>query len=143
MRVIATAGHTYAQRLRDLGAAVTGYGDGLVQRVAAISEGPVDLVLNTAPAPCPTLVEIAGRDPRRVLTISDFEAAAKLGVRDIFHEDPAVLGHRYEAFPEFAQRAADGAFTVPMAGTFRLEDWHAAMQISLGGQARGKLLLLP
>src|SRR5580692_9228212 len=50
MRVIATAGDTYAGRLRDLGAAVTGYGDGVVQRVKAISEGPVDLVLNTAPA---------------------------------------------------------------------------------------------
>jgi NADPH:quinone reductase-like Zn-dependent oxidoreductase len=145
LRVIATAGPAYAGRLRDLGAAVTGYGDGVVARVKAISDGPVDLVLNTAPVggALPDLVEIAGGDPRRVLTISDFEAARELGVRDTFHEDPALLSHRYQAFPEFAQLAADGRFTVPIAATFPLEDWRAALDVSLTGHARGKLLLLP
>jgi NADPH:quinone reductase-like Zn-dependent oxidoreductase len=145
MRVIATAGDTYAPRLRDLGAAVTGYGDGVVQRVKAISEGPVDLVLDTAPVggALPDLVEIAGGDPRRVLTISDFDAAKELGVRDTFHEDPALLSHRFQAFPEFAELAADGRFTVPIARTFPLEDWRAALEISLAGHARGKLLLMP
>jgi NADPH:quinone reductase-like Zn-dependent oxidoreductase len=145
LRVIATAGPAYAGRLRDLGAAVTGYGDGVVARVKAISDGRVDLVLNTAPVggALPDLVEIAGGDPRRVLTISDFEAAGELGVRDTFHEDPALLSHRYQAFPEFAQLAADGRFTVPIAATFPLEDWRAALDVSLTGHARGKLLLLP
>ena len=144
MRVIATAGDTYAQRLRDLGAAVTGYGDGVVQRVKAISDGPVDLVLDTAPVggALPDLVEIAGGDPRRVLTISDIEAASELGVRDTFHEAPALLGHRFEAFTEFAALAADGRFSVPIARTFPLEDWRAALEISLTGHARGKLLLM-
>jgi hypothetical protein len=32
---------------------------------------------------------------------------------------------------------------VPIGGTFPLEDWRTAMDISLSGQARGKLLLLP
>ena len=68
---------------------------------------------------------------------------AQLGVRDTFHEAPALLSHRFEAFPEFARRAADGTFTVPIARTFPLEDWRAAMEISLAGQARGKLLLRP
>jgi len=145
MRVIATAGDTYAQRLRDLGAAVTGYGEGLVQRVKAISEGPVDLVLDTAPVggALPGLVEIAGGDPQRVLTISDIEAARELGVRETFHEAPALLTHRFEAFPEFAELAADGRFTVPVARTFPLENWRAALEISLTGHARGKLLLVP
>jgi NADPH:quinone reductase-like Zn-dependent oxidoreductase len=49
MRVIATAGETYAAQLRDLGATVTTYGDGLVDRVKAISDGPVDLVFDTWP----------------------------------------------------------------------------------------------
>jgi NADPH:quinone reductase-like Zn-dependent oxidoreductase len=145
LRVIATAGPTYAQRLRELGATVTSYGDGVVQRVKAVSDGPVDLVLNTAPVggALPDLVEIAGGDPSRVLTISDVEAARQLGVRDTFREAPALLSHRFEAFPEFARRAADGTFTVPIARAFPLEDWRAAMEISLAGQARGKLLLRP
>ena len=145
LRVIATAGDTYAQSLRDLGAAVTGYGDGVVQRVKAISDGPVDLVLDTAPVggALPGLVEIAGGDPTRVLTISDVEAARELGVRDTFHESRDLLSHRFEAFPEFAGRAADGTFTVPIARTFALEDWRSAMELSLTRHARGKLLLRP
>jgi NADPH:quinone reductase-like Zn-dependent oxidoreductase len=144
-RVIATAGPTYAQRLRDLGATVTTYGDGMVERVGAISHGPVDLVLDTAPVggALPDLVQIAGGDPKRVLTISDFAAAAELGVRDSFHEDHIQHFDRFDVFSEFAQLAGDGKFTVPIAGTFPLEDWRTAMEISLSGQARGKLLLLP
>jgi NADPH:quinone reductase-like Zn-dependent oxidoreductase len=142
-RVIATSGETYARQLRDLGAAVTAYGDGVVERVGGLSGGPADLVLNAAPAggALPGLIEIAGGDPKRVFTVSDFAAAEELGVRDGFHEDPVTL--RYDEFPEFAQLAADGKFTIPIAGTFALEDWRAAMEISLSGQARGKLLLRP
>ena len=144
-RVIATAGETYAQRLRDLGAAVTTYGEGMGERVKAISGGHVDVALDTAPVGglLPDLVHIVGGDPKRVLTISDFAAAAELGVRDSFHEDPTTRSQRFDAFPEFAQLAADGKFTVPISGTFPLEDWRTALEISLSGHARGKLLLLP
>ena len=143
-RVIATAGPTYADRLRNLGAAVTGYGDGMVERVGAISHGPVDLVLDIAPAGgvLPDLVRIADGDPKRVLTITDPAAAAALGVRDSFHEVHRPFD-RAAVFAEFAGLAADGKFTVPVAGTFPLDDWRTAMEISLGGRARGKLLLLP
>ena len=143
-RVIATAGPTYAQRLRDLGAEVTAYGDGLVERVRATSPDPVDLVFDTAPASgaLPDLVKIADGDPKRVLTASDFAAAAELGVRDSFHEELKPFD-RSAVFSEFAQLAADGKFAVPIAGTFPLDDWRTAMEISLGGRARGKLLLLP
>jgi NADPH:quinone reductase-like Zn-dependent oxidoreductase len=142
MRVIATTGETYAERLRDLGATVTSYGDGVVERVRAIRDGPVDLVLDTAPVggALPDLVRIAGDDPKRVLTIADFAAAAELGVRDSFHEDRT---QRVDALPEFAQLAAAGRFTIPIARTFQLDEWRTALQISLSEHARGKLLLLP
>lgn len=146
-RVVATAGETYAGRLRDLGAAVVGYGDGLAERVGALGVGRIDLAFDTAPpnGALPALVEVVGGDPRRVLTCSDMAAAAELGVRDSFHEDPATLtdDERFGAFPEFARLAADGRFTVPIAGTFPLADWRKALDISLTGHARGKLLLLP
>ena len=141
-QVLATAGQTYAQRLRDLGATVTAYGPGMAERVGTIAHGPVDLVLDTAPVggALPDLVQIAGGDPKRVLTISDFAAAKELGVRDSFEEGQT---QRFDVFPEFAQLAADGKFTVPIAGTFPLEDWRTALETSLSGQAHGKLLLLP
>lgn len=141
-RVIATAGDTYADRLRARGAAVTSYGDGMVERVTGLAGQPVDLVLDTAPVSgvLPDLVRIADGDPRRVLTIVDFAAAAELGVRDTFGEGQPL---RYDVLGEFAQHAADGTFTVPVARTFALDDWRTALDISQSGHARGKLLLLP
>jgi NADPH:quinone reductase-like Zn-dependent oxidoreductase len=117
----------------------------MAERVGAIGDGPVDLVLDTSPAggALPSLVQIAGGDPKRVLTISDLAAAAELGVRDSFHEEHLQPYDRPAVFAEFAQFAAAGKFTVPVAATLPLEDWRTAMEISLGGQARGKLVLLP
>ena len=143
-RVLATAGDTYAERLRALGATVTSYGDGMVERVQKAADGPVDLVFDTAPPSnaLPALVEIAGGDPRRVLTVSDIASAAGLGVRTSFDEDqPRTL--RYDILGEYARRAADGRFTVPIARTFPLADWRTALEISRGGHPRGKLVLLP
>jgi NADPH:quinone reductase-like Zn-dependent oxidoreductase len=146
-RVIATAGETFADRLRGLGAEVTAHGDGMVERVLQIAGGPVDLVFDTAPTTgvLPDLVKIAGGDPRRVITCTDMAAAAALGVRNGFGETPGGPGGavlRYDKLGEFAQLAAEGRFTVPVARTFALEDWRAALDISLSGRARGKLVLL-
>ncbi|NUP53459.1 MAG: NADP-dependent oxidoreductase [Catenulispora sp.] len=146
LRVIATAGDTYAQRLRDLGATVTPYGDGLVERVKALADGPVDVVFDTAPpsGALPDLVQIVGGAAEHVLTCSDLAAAPGLGVRDTFHEDPGTFtdAERYGSFAEFAQLAADGRFAVPVSGTFGLDQWRTALEISLTGHARGKLVLV-
>ena len=138
-RVVATAGDTYAGRLRAMGATVTSYGDGLAGRVTVAAGGPVDLVLDTAPpsGALPGLIQAADGDRRRVLTVSDFAAAAELGVRDSLYEDPTP---RHDVLGGFA---ADGQFTIPVARTFPLEDWRTALGISQSGHARGKLVLLP
>ncbi|GHF72545.1 oxidoreductase [Streptomyces thermodiastaticus] len=145
MRVIATAGETYAERLRAFGAEVTGYGAGMAERVEALSGGPVDLILDTAPVggALPDLVRIAGGDPKRVLTcgVSGVSEAAELGVRTSFTEDRS--GHAADALPEFARLAAEGRFDIPVAGTFPVEEWETAYTISRSNQAHGKLLLLP
>jgi NADPH:quinone reductase-like Zn-dependent oxidoreductase len=142
MRVIATAGDTYARQLRELGAAVASYGDGMVGRVQAISNGPIDLVLDTAPVggALRDLIQIAGGNPKRVLTCGgSAPEAAELGARDSFHE---VRPEGVDALPEFTQLAANGRFGVPIARTFPLEGWKKALEISQGGHARGKLLLV-
>lgn len=142
-RVIATSGDTFADRLRDLGATVTSYGDGVVARVREIAGGVVDLALDTAPAggALPDLVKIVDDDPDRVLTISDFGEADKLGVRTTGREQN--IAYRYDVLDEFAQLAAQGKFSVPVADTFAMEDWREAFEVSLSGRARGKLLILP
>ena len=116
-RVIAAAGDTFAGRLRALGAEVTPYEDGMAERV----------------------LEIGGGDGRRMLTISNHgPAAGELGVRNSFEGEL-----RYNVLGEFAKRAAEGQFTVPVARTFLLDEWREALDLSLSGHAHGKLILLP
>ncbi len=140
--VIATAGATFADQLRALGAVVTAYGDGLPDRVSALLDKSPDLILDTAPVSgaLPTLVQIAG-DPKRVMTISDFAAAKTLGVRANLEEPGMRI--RYDALQEFAGLAAQGKFSIPIARTFALDEWREALSVSEGQRARGKLILLP
>jgi NADPH:quinone reductase-like Zn-dependent oxidoreductase len=142
MHVIATAGDTYAPRLRDLGATVTPYGHGMAGRILGLNPTPVDLAFDAAPVggSLPDLIQIVGGDPKRVLTASDFAAAAELGARDTFHEDRTK---RVEILPEYAQRTAEGTFSVPIGGTFPLDEWKSALEVSQSRHAHGKLLLLP
>jgi len=159
-RVIATAGETFAERLRALGAVVIPHGEGLPARIGEIAarspEWAPDLVFDAAPlnmivdgpsvrAVLTELVEIARGDPKRVITCADFAAAAAMGVRNGMGETPggpdgAVL--RYDVLGQFARLAAEGRFSVPVARTFPLEHWREAMNLSLRGHARGKLVLL-
>ena len=140
--VIATAGPTFADRLRALGALVTVYGDGLPERVAALLGKAPDLILDAAPVSgaLPALVQIAG-DPKRVMTISDFAAAKTLGVRSNLKEPGMRI--RYDVLPEFAGLAAQGRFSIPIARTFALDEWSTALAASESQKAHGKLLLLP
>ncbi|WP_428485563.1 NADP-dependent oxidoreductase [Rhodopila sp.] len=139
--VIATAGETFASRLRELGANVTSYGDGMVERVRGLAGAAPDLVLHTALAPgvLPDLIKIVDGDPRRVMSISDFDEQG-LGVRTTGREPDSVP--RYDALGHFAQLAAEGRFTVPVARTFSMDDWRTALELSHTGRAHGKLLIL-
>lgn len=152
-RVIATAGDTFADRLRSMGALVTAYGDGMIDRVRALSGVTPNLILDTAPvnlkpdfaSVLPDLIAIAGGDAGRVCTVVDFENAAKAGVRtgleDIKSEEDIKL--RWDVLADYGRLAAEGRFSIPVARTFALEDWREALDISLAGRARGKLVLLP
>jgi NADPH:quinone reductase-like Zn-dependent oxidoreductase len=146
-RVIAAAGDTFAADLRDLGAVVTPYSEGMVERVLEINGGPPDLILDTgliqyagskAGGLLPDLIRIAGGDAGRVLTISNHgDAAAELGVRNSF----GAL--RYDVLPDFARHAAEGRFRVPIGRALPLDDWREALALSLAGRAHGKLMLMP
>ena len=139
-RVIAVAGETFAGQLRALGVEVTPYGEGMVERARELCGDVPDLILDAGPTSgvLPDLVEIAGGDGRRVLTISNHGPAAEaLGVRNSFGS-----GLRHDAFGEFAKLAAQGRFKIPVARTFRLEDWREAVDLSVSRLAHGKLVLL-
>ena len=139
-KVITTAGETFAHRLRDLGAKVTAYGDGMVERVRALSDGAPDFALHTARVDgvLPDLIKIVDGDPRRVMSFSDFDEVG-LGVRTTGREKGVV--HRYDVLGDYAQLAAEGRFSIPIARTFTWDDWQDAVEISMSGRAHGKLLI--
>jgi NADPH:quinone reductase-like Zn-dependent oxidoreductase len=139
--VIASAGETFAGRLRDLGAKVTPYGEGMVERVRAIAGGAPDFALHTAQVTgvLPDLVKIVDGDPRRVMSFADFDKDG-LGVRTTGREKGVV--QRYDVLGPYAELAAQGRFTIPIARTFALEDWREALDLSLNKRAHGKLVLL-
>jgi NADPH:quinone reductase-like Zn-dependent oxidoreductase len=141
--VIASAGETFADRLRDLGAKVTPYGEGMVERVRELADGAPDFALHTAQVKgsLPDLVKIVDGDPKRVFSFADRDEEG-IGVRTAWKEQRAG-GPRYDVLGHYAQLAAEGRFSIPIAQTFALEDWREAVEISMSKKAHGKLVLLP
>ncbi|MFE5844366.1 NADP-dependent oxidoreductase [Streptomyces niveus] len=150
VRVIATAGPTRAAALEEIGALVTGYGDGMAERVAALAAGRVDRALDTAPTggridradqaspgggSLPALIELTG-DPDRVLTVSDFAAAAELGTRI------TQIEMRYDRMSEFARLAGEGVLAVSVARTYTLDQIQEAAELSQSRRPGGKLMLV-
>lgn len=145
-RVIATAGPTFAGDLEAFGAGVTPYGDGMIDRVQALTGGPVDHVLDASrpnPDAIAALVTIAG-DPMSVVTISNHDEARSHGARVNIDEMMSAGEYPNSDFlPEYANLAASGRFTVPVAQTFRLDQWRDAAETSLSGAPHGKIMLVP
>ncbi|MBF9066721.1 alcohol dehydrogenase catalytic domain-containing protein [Streptacidiphilus fuscans] len=144
IRVIATAGPTYAAQLSALGAQVTPYGTGMADRVRELAGGPVDGVLDAAPPNAgvvPELIAATG-DPSRVMTVSNHDEARRLGARvNLDHATaPAPAG---SFLPQYAALAAEGAFRLPIARTYPLADWRAAVELSMSGRPGGKVVLIP
>ncbi|MFC8826427.1 NADP-dependent oxidoreductase [Streptomyces sp. NPDC057137] len=150
VRVIATAGRTRAAALEEIGARVTGYGDGMAERVAALAGGRVDRALDTAPTggridrahqaspaggSLPTLIGLTG-DSDRVLTVSDFAAAAELGAR------VTQIEMRYDRMSEFARLAGEGVLVVSVARTYTLDQIQEAAELSRSRRPGGKLMLV-
>jgi NADPH:quinone reductase-like Zn-dependent oxidoreductase len=146
-RVIATAGPTFTADLEGFGARVTTYGEGMPARVRALTGGhDVDLVLDTprpSPGTLPDLIALAGGDPRRVVTISNHEEARNLGARVNIDELRAGLTPSTVLLPQYAALAAQGAFRLPIAKSYSLEQWRDAAHLSLEGNPHGKVVLLP
>ncbi|MGW6513483.1 zinc-binding dehydrogenase, partial [Streptomyces niveus] len=83
----------------------------------------------------PTLIELTG-DPDRVLTVSDFAAAAELGTRI------TQIEMRYDRMSEFARLAGEGVLAVSVARTYTLDQIQEAAELSQSRRPGGKLMLV-
>ncbi|WP_216847057.1 hypothetical protein [Granulicella sp. L60] len=111
--VIASAGETFADRLRELGAKVTPYSEGMVERVREHAGGAPDFALHTAQVKgtLPDLVRIVDGDPKRVFSFADQDEEG-IGVRTAWKEQ-GTNGLRYDVLVQYAQLAAKVAFRFP------------------------------
>jgi NADPH:quinone reductase-like Zn-dependent oxidoreductase len=151
IRVIATAGPSRADALKEVGAQVTSYGDGMADRVAALAGGRVDRALDASPTggradrpneaspaggSLPTLIDLTG-DPDLVLTVSDFAAATQLGTR------VTQIQMRHDLMGEIARLAGEGVLVGSVAHTYTLDQIQEAATLSQSRRPGGKLVLVP
>jgi NADPH:quinone reductase-like Zn-dependent oxidoreductase len=138
-KVIGTAREVNHDYLRSHGATPTTYGEGLVERVRALSSDGVDRAIDAAGGGAlPAMVELAG-SPERVVTIADYDGAQQTGV--VMTGGPDSKRAWY-AIGEIGALIDAGRFSIPVAQTFPLEEIAEAHRLSETQHARGKIVLL-
>jgi NADPH:quinone reductase-like Zn-dependent oxidoreductase len=138
VRVIGSVSEAQADLVRELGGTPVTYGDGLAERVRAISPEGVDAVLDTSGAGVlPVSIELAG-GPDRVLTLADGDAA-QYGVR--FSSGGADYDHT--ALGTLAELAATGSLQLPIWRTYPLAEAATAHEDIEQRRNRGKIVLIP
>jgi NADPH:quinone reductase-like Zn-dependent oxidoreductase len=134
--VIGTASEPNHDRLISLGAAPVTYGTGVATRIRARAQGAVDAVYDvTGHGFAATAIELTG-DPRRVLTIADFDAAARGVLISTGTGTPTA-----EPFDRVLPLAAAGGFRTVIDRAFPFADIAAAHARSEQGHVRGKIVV--
>jgi NADPH:quinone reductase-like Zn-dependent oxidoreductase len=136
--VIASASEARQDYLREIGAIPVVYGEGMVDRVRALPADKIDAVLDTVgKTPIEDLISLAP-EPSQVVSIANY-AAAKAGAR--------VTGGGSDSQPmkdlaEAAELLEQSKLVIKIQ-TFPFERAAEAYEISQGGHARAKLVLVP
>ncbi|MFF1903564.1 NADP-dependent oxidoreductase [Kitasatospora sp. NPDC058218] len=140
IRVIGTAREANHAYLRALGAIPVTYGDGLAERVRAVAPDGVDRVLDAAGQGdvLPLSIELAG-GAEHVLTIADFEGAARYGVR--VSAGAETVHHHGPALAAALALYEEGTLHLPLHRVFPLEEAAQAHRLSEQGHVRGKVVL--
>ncbi|CAJ62331.1 MULTISPECIES: NADP-dependent oxidoreductase [Frankia] len=136
-RVIGVGSPGTHDTLRSLGAEPVAYGEGMAERVRAITPSGVDVALDVAGSGVlPELVELAGA-PEHVITVADFRGAQQTGVRF----SRGDTGRATYALGQVARMAETGRFSVKIGRTFPLAEVAQAHRVGQAGTVRGKLVL--
>ncbi len=145
-RVIGTAsqgGHDY---LRQLGVEPVTYGDGLVERIRALSPGGVDAAIDTVGSDEAIDASVAlVADRSRIVTIAAFQRGVELGLKVIGAGPGADPGTeiRSAARLELVRLAEAGKIKVRVAATYPLAEVAAAHRELMSGHTHGKIVLIP
>lgn len=136
-RVIGTAGPDNQERLRQLGAVPVLYGDGLVDRIHAVSRSGITAALDNAGRGTVQAALEAGAPASRINTIADTDAIERHGVLN-------VGGHTATGLDEIRRIAAlvaAGEVVVPLEAEYPLERVREAYEHLMTGHLAGKIVL--
>ncbi|MFE3326459.1 NADP-dependent oxidoreductase [Streptomyces sp. NPDC059176] len=133
-RVIGTGSESSHDFLRDLGAEAVPYGEGLVERVRALSPGGVDAVLDTVGGDTLTASAELLADGGRLVSISD-PAVTTFGGRYVFVRPNTADLYR------LSELAEEEVISVHVARSFPLEQAADAHRLNQEGHTRGKIVV--
>jgi NADPH:quinone reductase-like Zn-dependent oxidoreductase len=135
-RVLGTASQQRHDSLAALGIESVTYGEGLSERLLALSPSISRALDAAGNGILPELVELVGGDSSHVVTVADHRAAES-GV--VF---TAGQERRYwEAFDRAVELWSDGRFQMPIAQVFPVADGAAAHAASESGHVFGKIVI--
>jgi len=138
-RVLGLAGPANHAWLIDHGVIPIAYGDGVAERIRAVTGNRVDAFIDTFGGGYVELALELGVAPDRIDTIIDFAAAAKHGVKTEGNSAAANA----EVLGELAGLIDAGRLEIPIAKVYRLADVRDAYQDLARRHTRGKIVLVP
>ncbi|MFD3547766.1 NADP-dependent oxidoreductase [Streptomyces sp. NPDC058655] len=134
LRVIGTAGAHNHDYLRSLGAEPVLYGEGMADRIRELAPEGVDAGLDFHGDDVIELLQSLVKERSRVVSIADYDAAAKGAHQLWVRPDTADLTF-------LAELADSGRLTVNIAHALPLADAAEAWELSAKGRTRGKIVL--
>ena len=133
-RVIGTTSERNADFVRGLGAEPVSYGDGVSERVRALTPAGVSAVADCVGGQLETTLAVLATGGRHA-SIADATVVQHGGHQIWVRPDGAKLA-------ELAQLADRGGLRVEVAATFALDEVGAAFDASRSGRTRGKLVIV-
>lgn len=141
-KVIATASTSQHEVLHELGATPITYGDGLLERVQAISPDGVDAAVDLAGTDEAMDVSLAlVKDRQRIATIVNFARGPQEGVQVLSAGKPEETAIRDASRLPLIDLAASGKLKLFVENVYSIDNAAEAHRAILGGHSHGKLVL--
>jgi NADPH:quinone reductase-like Zn-dependent oxidoreductase len=137
--VIGIASETNHAWLTSVGVTPVAHGDGLVERIRALSPGGVNAFIDTFGEEYVRLAIELGVERSRIDTTIAFQFALQAGVKT----EGSGAAATAEVLTAMADLVASGMVTVPIAATYPLNQVRAAYAELEKRHTRGKIVLIP
>jgi NADPH:quinone reductase-like Zn-dependent oxidoreductase len=138
-RVLGLASTDHHQWLTDHGVIPIAYGEGVADRLRNASGGHLDAFIDTFGADYVERALELGVPPERIDTISNFEAAARYGVK----VEGNAQGASAAVLAELAGLIDQGDLDIPIARVYPLTDVREAYRELEHRHTLGKIVLVP